>query len=75
MKIEDDTLKIFNLIISNDEVEYEASNSVTDYLIKRASEYANRLGRQKYKIKDSGYIVDPLSNDHRLIYYCERDFT
>ena len=75
MTIEDDTLKVFNLIISNDEMEYEANNSVTDYLIKRASEYANRLGRQRYKIKDSGYIVDPLSSDHRLIYYCERDFT
>lgn len=74
MDNDEETLKVFRLIIADDEVEYEATNTITEYLIQRASEYANRLGRQNLKVKDSAYVVDSLSGDHLFIYYCERDF-
>lgn len=72
--IEEETLEVYRLIIADDEVEYEAAGTVTEYLIKRASEYANRLGKKNLMIKDSEYAVDPVSHDHMFIYYCERDF-
>ena len=74
MNNEEETLEVFRLVISDDEVEYEAKNTVTEYLVQRASEYANRLGRRKLTIKDSAYVTDPVSGDHLFIYYCERDF-
>lgn len=74
MSDKEDTLEVFRLAISDDEVEYEAKNTVTEYLIQRSCEYANRLGRRKLTIKDSAYIVDPMSGDHLFVYYCERDY-
>ena len=74
MKKEEDTLEIYRLAVSNDEVEYEAAQSVTEYLIQRSSEYANRLGRRNLRVKESSYIIDSLSGDHLFVYFCERDF-
>ena len=74
MNNEEETLEVYRLAIADDEVEYEAKNTVTEYLIQRSSEYANRLGKRNLKIKDSAYVIDPVSGDHLFIYYCERDF-
>jgi hypothetical protein len=74
MNNDEETLEVYRLAVANDEVEYEAKNTVTEYLIQRASEYANRLGRRNLTIKDSSYVVDTLSGDHLFIYYCEKDF-
>ena len=74
MSDKEDTLEVFRLAISDDEVEYEAKNTVTEYLIQRSSEYANKLGRRKLTIKDRAYVTDPMSGDHLFIYYCERDY-
>lgn len=74
MSSDEETLEVYRLVIADDEVEYEAANTVTEYLIQRASEYANRLGKQNLRIKDSAYVIDSLSGDHLLIYYCEKDF-
>ena len=51
MKTED-TLELYKLVIANDEVEYEAEGSITTYVLNRAVAYANRLGRQKFQIKE-----------------------
>ena len=74
MNMDEETLEVFRLVVGVDEVEYEAKNTVTEYLIQRANEYANKLGKRNMKIKDSAYVTDPISGDHVLIYYCERDF-
>jgi hypothetical protein len=74
MNRDEETLEVYRLAIADDEVEYEATDTITEYLIQRASEYANRLGRRNLKIKDSAYVIDGLSGDHLFIYYCERDF-
>lgn len=73
MSTSEDTLKIYRLVIANDEVEYEAEKSVTEYLLKRSSEYANRLGKRNYVLRDFGYTTDPISGDHLFTYYCERN--
>ena len=74
MNNDEETLEVFRLIIADDEVEYEAKDTITEYLIQRASEYANKLGRRNLKIKDSAYMIDSMSGDHLFVYYCERDF-
>ena len=73
MKTED-TLELYKLVIANDEVEYEAEGSITTYVLNRAVEYANRLGRQKFQIKESDYYIDNYTGDHHLLFYCERNY-
>jgi len=74
MNNEEDTLEIYRLIISNDEVEYEATDSIVTYLLRRASQYANRLGKMRLMVKDMMYHTDVMSGDHIFVFYCERDF-
>ena len=74
MKNNDDTLEIYRLIVSNDEVEYEAKDSIITYLLQRSSQYANKLGKMKLVIKEMEYHIDSTSEDHIFVFYCERDF-
>tara|TARA_Y100000310_G_C20682151_1_gene816631 strand:+ start:900 stop:1127 length:228 start_codon:yes stop_codon:yes gene_type:complete len=74
MNNDEDTLELYQLIISNDEVEFEADNSITNYLLKRSAEYANKLGRMRFRIKNMVYHVDAMSGDHVFIFSCERDW-
>jgi hypothetical protein len=68
----DETLEVHRLVISRDEAEYEASGTISEYLIRRAAMHGNKLARNKKKIKDCEIIEDPLSGDWILICYCER---
>ena len=68
----EDTLEIYKLIIDRDEVEYEATDTVSEYLIQRAALFGNQLGRQKKKIKDFDVVEDALSGGWVLVCYCER---
>ena len=61
MNMDEETLEVFRLVIGIDEVEYEAKNTVTEYLIQRANEYANKLGKRNMKIKDY-WIVDVIDD-------------
>jgi hypothetical protein len=70
----EETLELYKLVIANDEVEYEAEGSITTYVVGRAAEYANRLGRKKFQIKESDYYVDDYTGDHHLLFYCERNY-
>ena len=69
-----DTLEMFKLIIGPDEIEAEATDTITEYLTERAVEYSNRLGIQYKKIKDFDMVKDPLSGGYVLIFVCEDNF-
>jgi len=69
---EEETLEIYKLIISSDEIEFEATDNVSDYLIERASFYANKLGREGKKLKEFDIVKDVMSNGWVVIYMCER---
>lgn len=70
----EETLELFRLIIGRDEAEYEANDTISEYLIERAAYYGNRLGRQKKKVKEFDIVEDQYSGDWILLYYCERCF-
>ena len=70
----DETLEIYKLIIDQGEIEAEANNSITAYLIERGAFHANRLGMQHKKVKEFDIVKDPLSECWVLIFMCERWF-
>ena len=71
---EEETLEIFKLIIGPDEVEIEAEDSISEYLIERGVFHANRLGLQRKKVKEFDIVKDHMSNGWILVFMCERYF-
>jgi len=71
---EDETLEMYKLIIGPDEIEEEATDSVTEYLVERAAFYGNRLGCQHKKVKEFDIVKDPMSGGYILVFMCERWF-
>jgi len=71
---EEDTLEMYKLIIGPDEIEEEATDSVTEYLAERAAFYGNRLGCQHKKVKEFDIVKDPMSGGYILVFMCERWF-
>jgi hypothetical protein len=66
------TLELNRLIVGRDEAEYEAEGTVSEYLMKRTAEYANKLGIGNKKIKEFDVIEDQHSGGWVLMFYCER---
>jgi hypothetical protein len=71
---DDDTLEIYKLIISVDEVESEAKESISSYLMGRAATYGNNLGFSKMKVRDFSMVQDGWSRDYILTFSCHRSF-
>jgi len=71
---EEETLEIYKLIIGCDEVESEAADSISEYLMERGVFYANKLGLQHKKIKEFDIVQDHMSNGWVLVFMCERYF-
>ena len=68
------TLEIYKLIIGPDEVEYEAADTISEYLIERAAFYGNQLGRQHKRVKEFDIVKDAMSGGWVLTYMCDRWF-
>ena len=68
------TLEIYKLIIGPDEVEYEPSDTISEYLIERAAFYGNQLGRQHKRVKEFDIVKDAMSGGWVLIFMCDRWF-
>ena len=74
MNDEEVTLEIFKLIIGADEVEAEAPDTISEYLIERAAFYGNQLGRQHKTVKQFDIVKDSMSGGWILVFMCERWF-
>ena len=74
MNDDDMTLEMYRLIIGADEVEAEATTSVSEYLIERAAFYGNKLGREHKKLKQFDIVNDAMSDGWVVIFMCERFF-
>jgi len=74
MRSEDNTLEVYKLIIGSDEVEAEATNSISEYLIERAAFYGNKLGKEHKLVKEFDIVKDPMSGGWILVFMCERWF-
>ena len=70
----EETLEIYKLIIDRDEVEHEAKDTISEYLIERAAKFCNRLGLQRKKIIEFDVVEDALSGGWILVCYCERSW-
>jgi len=70
----ENTLEIHKLIIGNDEIEAEATDSVSEYLLTRTAFHANKLGKNHYKIVEFDVVKDAMSNGWVLVFMCERWF-
>jgi len=68
------TLEMYKLIIGPDELEYEATDTISEYLIERAAFYGNKLGKQHKLVKEFDIVKDPMSGGWILIFMCERWF-
>ena len=68
------TLEIYKLIIGPDEVECEAADTISEYLIERAAFYGNQLGRQHKRVKEFDIVKDAMSGGWVLIFMCDRWF-
>jgi len=68
------TLEMHRLIIGSEEVEYEAADTISEYLIERAALHGNKLGRQHKLVKEFDVVKDPMSGGWILIFMCERWF-
>jgi|TARA_Y100000034_G_scaffold129054_1_gene184782 hypothetical protein len=68
------TLEMYKLIIGSDEVELEAADTISEYLIERAAFYGNQLGRQHKRVKEFDIVKDALSGGWVLVFMCERWF-
>jgi hypothetical protein len=71
---EEHTLEMYKLIIGPDEIEEEATDSVTEYLVERAGFHGNKLGCQHKKVKEFDMVKDPMSGGYILVFMCERWF-
>ena len=69
---EEITLEFQRLIVGRDEAECEAKDTISEYLIERATMFANKLGLNKKQIKELSIIKDPISQDWVLTCGCER---
>ena len=67
-----DTLEYQRLIVRNDEAEYEATTTISEYIAMRAAKHASKLGLGRKAIKDFEIMKDPYSNDWIIVYGCER---
>ena len=74
MKDNEATLEIHKLIIGPDEIEAEATDSISEYLIEKAAFHGNKLGRDHYKIKHFDVVKDAMSGGWVLVFMCERWF-
>jgi len=70
----EETLEMYKLIIGVDEVECEAQDSISEYLLERGVSYANRLGIQRKKVKEFDIVKDHMSKGWILVFMCERYF-
>jgi len=70
----ENTLEVYRLIVGADEIEFEADDSISGYLIERAAKYGNKLGLQRKKVKEFEIVQDGLSDGWVLIFMCERYF-
>jgi hypothetical protein len=71
---EEVTLEMYRLVIGKDEVEAEAQDRVSEYLMERAAIYGNRLGIGRKKVKEFDIVKDPMSEGWVLVFMCERYF-
>mgnify|MGYP003628777266 FL=1 len=69
---EENTLEVYRLIIGSDEAEAEAHGSISEYLLERGVFHANKLGRERKKVKEFDIVKDPMSGGWILIFMCER---
>jgi hypothetical protein len=67
-----DTLEYHRLIVGNDEAEYEATTTISEYIAMRAAKHANKLGLGRKVVKDFEIIKDAFSEDWVIVYGCER---
>ena len=74
MSDEEITLEMYKLIIGPDEVEVEAVETISEYLIERAAFYGNQLGRQHKRVREFDIVKDPMSGGWILIFMCDRWF-
>ena len=74
MKDDEVTLEMYKLIIGADEAEFEATDTISEYLIERAAFYGNQLGRQHKRVKEFDIVKDAMSGDWILIFMCDRWF-
>jgi len=56
----ENTLEVYRLIVGADEIEFEADDSISGYLIERAAKYGNKLGLQRKKVKEFEIVQDGL---------------
>ena len=49
---EEHTLEMYKLIVGPDEIEEEATDTISEYLVERAAFYGNKLGCQHKKVKE-----------------------
>ena len=68
------TLEMYKLIIGPDEIETEADDTISEYLIERAAFHGNQLGCQRRKVKEFDVVKDAMSGGYILIFMCERWF-
>ena len=71
---DDITLEIYKLIIPQEEIEAETDGNVSEYLIRRAAFYGNRLGKNHKLVKEFDIVKDPMSGGWILVFMCERWF-
>jgi len=71
---DEETLEMYKLIIGPDEIETEAEDTISEYLIERAAFHANKLGCQHRKVKEFDVVKDPMSGGYILVFMCERWF-
>ena len=71
---EEHTLEMYKLIVGPDEIEQEATDTISEYLVERAAFYGNRLGCQHRKVKEFDIVKDPMSGGYILVFMCERWF-
>ena len=71
---EEATLEMYKLIIGPDEIELEAGDTISEYLIERAASYGNKLGLQRKKVKEFDVVSDSMSGGYILVFMCERWF-
>ena len=71
---DDNTLEIHKLVIGADEIEVEAKETVSEYLIERAAFHANKLGRNKHRLRQFDVVKDSWSSGWVLVFMTERWF-
>jgi hypothetical protein len=74
MSKSEETLEIYKLIIGEEEAEAEAEDTISKYLIERATLFGNRLGYTNRKVKEVDLVEDALSGGWVLTCFCERNY-